>query len=207
MAIEKPKNPFRKGSQGYTFFELAKVDEFGFSTVVPIEELEAVGLGLGNGGGWCRSDGPLGNKFNINRGKMQGKISSVQLIGFKQNTFTNKIDKDIYDEYKDSRCRILSVGGKQIEIDHKDGRKEDYKLHDAQTLDDFQPLHKCCNVAKRRHCSACKETGIRFDARLLGYSYAQTRGPEKYHGSCLGCYWHDPYDFNRIISEKYIKLR
>ena len=177
------------------------------SVVSSISELESIGLGLGNGGGWRRSDGPLGSIFNINREKGGGRIISVQLCGLKQNDFSGKIDKKISDKYKNDPCRILNVTGKQIEIDHKDGRKVDYKLHDNQTLNDFQPLHKSCNVAKRRHCSVCSKTGIRFNAKLLGYKVKQFIGPEQYNGSCIGCYWYDPVEFNIRVSECFMKER
>jgi len=179
----------------------------GFSDIIGIKELTDLGLKTDNGGSWCRSDGPLGKYFNISRVKRKGKIDSVQLVGFKQNDFTGKIDSRIVEAYKNDKCRVLAVGGKFIEIDHKDGRKHDFKLHDNQTIEDFQPLHKTCNVAKRQHCKVCVETGVRFDATQLGFSQKQTLGTEEYHGSCIGCYWHDPELFVKTISASYVKLR
>jgi hypothetical protein len=204
-------NPFRPGTQAHLFCEIAHVDYLtGFSDIVELPTLIAVGLQQevgSNGGSWCRSDGVLGSKFNIHRRLAGGRIVSVQLVGFAKNNFTNKIDTAIIDAYKNANCRVLAIKGKTIEIDHKDGRKDDYSLHDNQTLDDFQPLHKSANVAKRRHCNVCKETRIRFDATRLGYSVPQYIGTTHYTGSCVGCYWYDMETFNRHVSEDYVKIR
>lgn len=50
----------------------------------------------------------------------------------------------------------------QIEIDHKDGRKDDLRVSDlnTQTFDDFQALCKACNDKKRQIGKKCKESGI-----------------------------------------------
>ncbi len=57
----------------------------------------------------------------------------------------------------------------QIEIDHKDGRKDDLRVSDlnTQTFDDFQALCKACNDKKRQICKKCKESGYRFDATKI----------------------------------------
>ena len=54
--------------------------------------------------------------------------------------------------------------------------------------------------AKRQHCKSCRETGKRFDARKLGYRIGQFKGNRDYNGSRIGCYWHDPWRFNREVS-------
>ena len=201
-------NPFKEGTKAWIFCESADIDyKTGYSKIVDIEHLTALGLKTDNGGSWCRSDGPLGSFFNVHRTKRRGKIYSVQLVGYKQNDFTNHIDGEIIKAYKDEKCRVLFVGGKNIEIDHKDGRKKDFKLHDNQTIVDFQPLHKSVNIAKRDHCSTCVKTGLRFDARSLGYDIPQFIGPLKYTGSCIGCYWHDPKQFNAVVTANFEKDR
>jgi hypothetical protein len=198
-------NMFKRGTLSWQFFELVRdsIDpKDGHSRIVPIAELEAAGLGLGNGGGWCRDDGPLGSRFNIHRKLAGGRIASVQLTGYKKNAFVNKIDPDIVKAYKGDWCRVLATH-QRLEIDHKDGRKDDYRLHEHNSLDDFQPLSKPANIAKRDHCKKCAATGRRFDARQLGYSVAQTKGPETYSGSCVGCYWYDPRAFNEAVSASF----
>lgn len=67
------------------------------------------------------------------------------------------------------------------------------------TIDDFQPLSKAANNAKRQHCKNCRDTNLRFDAKKLGYRVSQVKGNGKYRGSCVGCYWHDPKFFNREV--------
>ena len=88
------------------FLELAKPDEDGFSRIVHINEFigEYASLQMGNGGAWCRDDGPLGKEFNIKRIKEKGKIIAVSLEGRKKNSFPktqNVILKSIdFSKYK-----------------------------------------------------------------------------------------------------------
>jgi hypothetical protein len=200
------KNPFKEGSKAWVYLENCHIDyETGYSRLIDIDILEELGLKTTNGGDWCRSDGPLGKYFNIDRTKDKGKISGVQLLGYKKNSFSSKISKSVREHYKESNCCVLGVGGKYIEIDHKDGRKDDLGLPQNQKYSDFQPMHRNANIAKRQHCKVCKSTNIRFDAKRLGYSVSQWIGKSEYTGNCLGCYWYDPLEFNMRISQSYIK--
>jgi len=67
---------------------------------------------------------------------------------------------------------------------------------ETQTIEDFQPLHRNANLIKRGHCKSCKENGIRFDARILGFFVGWTKGKKEYE-SCVGCYWYDIEDFHK----------
>jgi len=80
-------------------------------------------------------------------------------------------------------------------------------LHIDLDEQDCQPFHTVVNKAKRQHCKQCKETGIRYDATQLGYSVSQYIGPDEYKGSCIGCYWYDPNEFNKQISKDYNKKK
>jgi len=200
------KSPFRKNTAADRFCIISNVDWLtGYSEIVPIEILNKYNLSLGNGGSWCRSDGPLGNIFNVTRIKDKGSIIAVKLDGFNKTKKSQIISHEIKKYFKDNKCIILNIGGKFIEIDHKDGRKDNLLVDINQCNDDFQPMHKTVNIAKRDHCKKCIQTNIRFDARLLGYYYAQWIGPIEYKGSCIGCYWFDPYKFNSEISKNYKK--
>jgi hypothetical protein len=57
--------------------------------------------------------------------------------------------------------------------------------------------------AKQYHCKQCRKTGIRFDAKLLGFSVSETEGTREYTGSCIGCYWNDPNAFNHEVSKDF----
>ncbi|MDS1315731.1 restriction endonuclease [Aliarcobacter butzleri] len=204
---EEFKNPFRKNSKNWKFFNMCDFDaKTGYSKIVELEELEDAGLMMGNGGDWCRDDGNLAKYFNINRIKQKGKIISVQLTGYKKNSFSNKISYDIKKHYESYNCVVLGVGS-DIQIDHKDGRKDDYGMPETQSINDFQPMHRNANTAKRQHCKVCKETNIRFDAKILGYKVSQWIGLKEYTGNCIGCYWFDPLEFNKRVSSSYIKER
>ncbi len=185
------------------FEELAHPAEDGFSRPVYVDEF--VGkyerLRLGNGGSWCRDDGSLARVYNIERHKSGNSIDYVKLHGYKKHPITKPIPESIRQELAGQGCVILGVG--KVEIDHKDGRRDDPRLGDADRVKiaDFQPMSKAANNAKRQHCKTCRETCHRFDARNLGYSVGQVRGNGTYRGSCIGCYWYDPIVFNQTISE------
>jgi len=195
-----PPNPFKMGSKAYIYFEIANVDSDGFSDTVPLSVLALHGLKTSNGGDWCRTDGSLGVIFNVERALEKGKISSVRLCGYRKNTFERRIDKLMREHYRKMPCVVLAVSSGHVEVDHKDGRYDRYGKLSENPLD-YQPLHKCANDAKRTHCKRCKESGFRFNAQILGYSVPQYKGGEKYNGSCIGCYWYDPFEFNKRISD------
>ena len=193
----------RPNSKPDLFLELARPDEEGFSRKVPVSEFTGkyARLQCGNGGDWCRDDGTLGKHFNIVRHKEANKIVAVDLQGVKKQSVDKPIPKQIRDQIRAQRCAVLAIG-QQIQTDHRDGRRDDPRLADPGwvTIDDFQPLSQAANSAKRQHCKTCRETGRRFDATQLGYSRAQIKGDGEYRGTCIGCYWHDPHRFNRVIS-------
>jgi hypothetical protein len=199
-------NPFRVGSKAHTFCEISNVDyTTGYSDIIYVDELQAFGLKTTNGGDWCRTDGTLGKKFNIDRRREKGRIISVQLVGYKKNVFDKSIASAIRDYYKNRPCTLLCITGNFVELDHKDGRKDCYS--DDETVADYQVLHKCANDAKRSHCATCKLTGIRFDAHIMGYTVSQWIGTKEYVGSCVGCFWYDPIEFNSQISHCFKKVR
>lgn len=197
------RNPFKKGSKPYLFYELAKPDEEGFSREVSIDEFvkEYSGLTFGNGGDWCRSDGSLGKKFNVERIKDGKSIVAVRLHGFNTKSQIQKqIKRTIVEEISKHRCAVLYIG--QVEVDHKDGHRDDFEnlKPENQRLEDFQPLSKAANNAKKEHCKQCRNSKRRFDAKNLGYSVSVYSGTLDYRNTCVGCYWNDPLKFNQKVS-------
>ena len=185
------------------FLELAKPDpETGFSEPVPIDLLEKNDLGFGNGGSWCRDDGSLGKDFNIERIKQGNRIIAVKLNGYNKNPIGKRIPSKIIKKIKEQRCKVLGISNP--ECDHKDGRRDDPRLNDPNlvTIEDFQPLSRAANNAKKQHCKECRGSNKRFDAKRLGFVVSQWAGNGRYMGTCVGCYWHDPYKFNQEISKK-----
>lgn len=189
-------------SKSDLFLKLAKPDKRGFSRAVGIDEFKGqyAILGLGNGGSWCRDDGGLAKTYNIRRNKEGGKIVSVELQGMKKNPIGKAINPRIKAYFKGKSCVVLGTTG-TVEVDHKDGRRDDPRLNDIkrQVCADFQPLSKHANNAKRQHCKRCRATGNRFDARILGYKKAQVKGNGRYNGTCEGCYWYDPVEFRNLL--------
>ena len=75
----------------------------------------------------------------------------------------------------------------------------------TQTLDDFQPLSKAANDAKRQFCKECRKTKRRYDAKQLGYPMSYYKGNELHDGSqngCEGCFWYDPIEFRKHLQVK-----
>lgn len=200
-----------KGTHLGRAFEKMYVKEEGFSEYIPMEKLEKChhSYHTTNGGDWCRTDQSyLGKKYIIRRDKKSGKIAAVKTDGFNKKTkIDQSIRNDIVKNIQSKRCVILDIST-NIECDHKDGMKNDWRLNNKenQKLEDFQPLTKTANDAKRQHCKKCLETGKRYDAKRLGYSESYIYGDEK-TTTCTGCYWYDPQKFNKVISQNYNKER
>lgn len=202
------------------FLELAKPDDNGISRWVDVGEFVGVykDLQLGNGGSWCRASSSLAKKYNVefDKSKTSGNsIDSIRLNGFNtQGVFNQNIRKDIKDFYKDKKCVMLGVCGKsentKIEIDHKDGRKNNDRISNPNTqkLEDFQPLCKAANDIKRQICKRCKETNIRWSAKnILGNPYDFYEGDENYTDDlgCVGCYQYDPVAYRKESVKKIAK--
>lgn len=209
-----------KKSKFDLFLELAKPNSSGISRWVDVGEFVGVykDLQLGNGGSWCRASSTLAKKYNVefDKSKTSGNsIDSIRLNGFNtQSVFNQSIRKDIRDFYKNKKCVMLGVCGKsentKIEIDHKDGRKNDERISNPNTqkLEDFQPLCKAANDIKRQICKRCKETNIRWSAKnILGNPYDFYRGDENYTDElgCVGCYQYDPVAYRKESVKKIAK--
>ena len=182
------------------FLELAKPDKNGVSKWVTVDKF--VGkykeLQLGNGGSWCRSSSTLAKKYILEFDKSRTSGNSIDAIrtnGFnKVKMFNQTIRADIKNFYKNKNCVMLGINGKsentRIEIDHKDGRKNNDRVSDISTqkLEDFQPLCKAAKDAKN----------------LLGNPYSYYKGNEDYNEKlgCEGCYQYDPVEYRKKSVEK-----
>ena len=188
------------------FIELANPDDDGKSKIITREEWEKIEeLQFDNGGSWCRERSELDNIFVIKKHRYSeadnSKIMAIELCGWNRETqVTQRINKKIVDELKDKPCVFCAHKG-NIEIDHKDGRKNDLSLNDVknQRVDQFQQSCKKCNVDKRQRCKECKKTNKRWSATNLGFTIGFYEGDENYKGSCVGCYLYDPIEFRKYI--------
>lgn len=161
-------------------------------------------LKMGNGGDWCRSDSSLAEKYIVERLKNKNSICSVQLFGFNtKNQIEKNIRLDIKKQISKMRCAILDIS--KVEVDHKDGHRDNFYNFqiENQNLDQFQPLSKAANNAKKEHCKKCRDSKKRFDATKLGYKVSVWTGDDRYRGSCVGCYWFDIKKFNQEISKNF----
>jgi hypothetical protein len=176
-------------------------------------------LQLGNGGSWCRASSSLAKEYQIEFDKSMtsgNSIDRIRLIGFNDKKhFNQNIRKDIKDFYKIQNCVMLGVNGSsentKIEIDHKDGRKDDHRISNpqSQTLADFQPLSKAANDIKRQICKKCKETNKRWSAKnIKGNPYDFYVGDENYSEElgCKGCYQYDPVEYRKVVVKKISEL-
>lgn len=202
------------------FLKLARPDPNGYSRWVDVKEFvgEYKVLQLGNGGSWCRRSSTLAKTYIVEFDKTKTKgnsIDAIRLCGFnKENSFNQSIRADIKAYYKNKNCVMLGVNGKsentKIEIDHKDGRKDNMRISDISTqkIEDFQPLCKAANDIKRQICIKCKETNKRWDAKnISGNPYSFYEGDENYTNElgCVGCYQYDPVEYRKMSVKRISK--
>ena len=204
-------------SQSELFLELAQPDENGVSRWVNISEFSGryEGLKLGNGLSWGRKSSTLAKKYIIEVDKTQtsgNRVDRIRLNGLnKQNIFSQRINPHIVAEIRKRKCVMLGVNGFSentlIEVDHKDGRKNDMRVSNPSTqcLDDFQPLCKAANDVKRQICKECKRTNRRWSAKnIAGNPYDFYDGNEIYTEElgCVGCYQYDPVEYRKRSIQK-----
>lgn len=192
------------------FIQLAQPDNNGVSRWVNVSEFtgEYSCLTFGNGASWARKESTLAKKYVIEFDK---KISSgngidrIRLNGFNNGNYSQYVRADIKKAIKARRCVVL--GTSNPEVDHKNGMKNEGRVmrNENQCIEDFQPLSKAANDAKRQFCKECRQTGIRYDAKLLGYPISYYSGNAEHHNeenACVGCYWYDPIEFKKHLTEK-----
>jgi len=202
------------------FLILAQPDDSGVSRWVSSTEFvgKFTDLQLGNGGSWCRASSTLAKKYNVEFDKRitsGNSIDAIRLNGYRnEDTFNQAIRKDIKDFYKEQRCVMLGVRGfsenTKIEVDHKDGRKEDWRVSNPETqqFEDFQPLCKAANDVKRQICKECKQSNERWDAtNIKGNPYPFYKGDKNYTEElgCVGCYQYDPVEYRKTCVKKISK--
>lgn len=192
------------------FIQLAQPDSNGVSRWVNVSEFigEYACLTFGNGASWARKESTLAKKYIIEFDKSissGNSIDRIRLNGINCGDYSQYIRADIKKAIKARRCVVL--GTSNPEVDHKNGMKNEGRVmrNEEQRLEDFQPLSKAANDAKRQFCKECRQTGIRYDAKLLGYPISYYSGVAEHHNeenACIGCYWYDPLEFKRHLTKK-----
>ena len=192
------------------FLKLAQPNENGVTRWVLVTEFvgEYADLAFGNGASWARKESTLAKKYIIEFDKSLtpgNGIDAIRLNGFNNGTFSQHISAEIKRTIGSRRCVIL--GTSKPEVDHKNGMKNEARVmqNENQQLSDFQPLSKAANDAKRQFCKECMRTGIRYDAKKLGYPISYYYGTAEHNGeenACIGCFWYDPIEFRKHLMEK-----
>ena len=192
------------------FIKLAEPNESGISRWVNVTEFvgEYADLKFGNGASWARKESTLAKRYIIEFDKKitpGNGIDRIRLNGFNDGDYSQHIRADIKKEIRSRRCVIL--GTSNPEVDHENGMKNEDRVmrNEAQRLEDFQPLSKAANDAKRQFCKECRRTGIRYDAKKLGYPMSYYKGTAHHNNeenACEGCYWYDPLEFKKHLQEK-----
>lgn len=192
------------------FIKLAQPNENGVSRWVDISEFvgEYACLTFGNGASWARKESMLARKYIIEFDKSitpGNGIDRIRLNGLNNGDYSQHIRADIKRTIKAQRCVVL--GTSNPEVDHKNGMKNEDRVmrNEDQRLEDFQPLSKAANDAKRQYCKECRRTGIRYDAKKLGYPMSYYKGGATHNNeenACEGCYWYDPIEFKRHLIAK-----
>ena len=204
------KPSFAKGTKPDLFVELANPNSDGVSRWVSKNEF--VGkyspLMFQNGADWCRKESTIARYYYVEFDKSVtpgNGVDRIRLNGYKKpedRLGSQSIRSDIKQYYKQKRCVIL--GTSNPEVDHKNGWKNDDSVMNVATqkMEDFQPLSKAANDAKRQFCKECRATGERFDAKRLGYPMSYCKGYKMHDGTatgCEGCFWYDPIEFRKHL--------
>ena len=189
------------------FIKLAQPNENGVSRWVDIGEFvgEYACLTFGNGASWARKESMLARKYVIEFDKSitpGNGIDRIRLNGLNNGDYSQHIRADIKRTIRAQRCVVL--GTSNPEVDHKNGMKNEDRVmrNEDQRLEDFQPLSKAANDAKRQYCKECRRTGIRYDAKKLGYPMSYYKGGATHNNeedACEGCYWYDPIEFKKHL--------
>lgn len=197
------------------FIELAQPDEYGISRWVKTEEFvgKYSSLSLGNGFDFGRKGSALAKRYKVEtiKGGQGKRIIAIRLNGFNtDDIFNQNIRPDIKEAISKEACVMLgTINGSsenmKIEVDHKDGRKDDFRVSNmaTQKLEDFQPLCKAANDFKRQKCKECKATNKRWSAsNLKGFEdFPFYNGGEDYVGTCVGCYLYDPVEYRKAFRQ------
>lgn len=125
------------------FLELAQPDKMGVSRWVSVTKFigKYQGLQLGNGGSWFRNNSSLAKEFILEFDREQApgnSIDRIRLNGYNtRGVFNQSIRQDIKNYYKQQCCAMCGACGNsentQIEVDHKDGHKDDLRVSDSNT--------------------------------------------------------------------------
>lgn len=192
------------------FLQLAKPNDKGVSRWINTNEFvgEYAELKFGNGASWARKESTLAKKYIIEFDKTitpGNGIDRIRLNGFNNGDYSQHIDPKIKRAIAAQRCVVLGTSGP--EVDHKNGMKNEDRVmrNEDQRLSDFQPLSKAANDAKRQFCKECRQTGIRYDAKKLGYPMSYYKGGARHNfeeDACVGCFWYDPIEFRKHLKEK-----
>lgn len=204
------KPSFTRGTKPDLFVELANPNSDGVSRWV--SKSEFVGkyspLMFQNGADWCRKESTIARYYYVEFDKSVtpgNGVDRIRLNGYKKpedRIGSQSIRSDIKQYYKQKRCVVL--GTSNPEVDHKNGWKNDDSVMNVATqkMEDFQPLSKAANDAKRQFCKECRATGERFDAKRLGYPMSYCKGCKMHDGTatgCEGCFWYDPIEFRKHL--------
>ena len=192
------------------FLQLSQPDENGISRWINTDEFvgEYADLKFGNGASWARKESTLAKKYIIEFDKSitpGNGIDRIRLNGLNQGDYSQHISPAIKREIQTQRCVVL--GTSNPEVDHKNGMKNEDRVmrNEDQRLSDFQPLSKAANDTKRQFCKECMRTGIRYDAKKLGYPMSYYKGSAHHNNeedACVGCFWYDPIEFRRHLQYK-----
>ena len=169
------KKLFKKGSKAFKFLELANPDEKWFSRTVNINEFvwKYSDLKFWNWRDWARSSSLFARTFEVDfikSNEVWKPTIGIILKWYKEkDQKVQSIRADIKKEISKKRCVILWTHRScdhKTEVDHKDWRKDNLETMNTKTqkLEDFQPLSKPANDAKRQFCKECKKTWKRYDA-------------------------------------------
>ena len=143
------------------------------------------------------------------KNKDNKKISGVKFLQFHgRKPIIPVIDQGIRDDIRKHICSqpcCVCFRTDSIECDHKNDLKNDPRVlaKSTQTLDDFQPLCKHCNMLKKSASQLRNKTNKRIGATKYGFSKDFTIGDETLNRNdpywYKGTYWGDVMQFKKLL--------
>lgn len=140
-------------------------------------------------------------------GKFINGVKYIQFYGKKD--IIPIIDMGIRSDIRKTICSkpcCVCYITENIECDHKNDLKNDPRVLNkkTQTLDDFQPLCKHCNMLKKSASQKRNNTNKRVGATKYGYNIDFISGDEKLDKNdpywYKGTYWGDVIEFKKSLT-------
>jgi hypothetical protein len=137
-------------------------------------------------------------------------LSAVPEASKERITLSKALRDKVIKLHNNLDARYGCSSTESLEVDHRVPRLREttdetsYNKHtDEQLLEAFMLLTRQNNLTKSRACESCVRTNERgWDQLKWWYE-----GTEKYEGSCVGCFWHNPATWKEKATNELYRVK